>query len=163
MFCIYRPHFNGMKPALFERLPYNINFIGFKGTRLETWGTDRFSCSLSCTAVKGLKARRPRAIRRFISAAIEGSWRSSCLPGVTLDAGGDVEKWMAWQVWFLPWRNMISTSKVRLEGAWVAQSVKRPTSAQVTISRSVSSSPAPASVLTAQSLEPVWDSVSPSL
>ena len=48
-------------------------------------------------------------------------------------------------------------------GAGVAQSVKRPTSAQVTISRSVSSSPASGSVLTAQSLEPVSDSVSPSL
>ena len=50
-----------------------------------------------------------------------------------------------------------------LWGAWVAQSVKRPTSAQVMISRSVSSSPASGSVLTAQSLEPVTDSVSPSL
>ena len=48
-------------------------------------------------------------------------------------------------------------------GAWVAQSVKRPTSAQVMISRSVSSSPVSGSVLTAQSLEPVSDSVSPSL
>ena len=48
-------------------------------------------------------------------------------------------------------------------GAWVAQSVGQPTSAQVMISRSVSSSPASGSVLTAQSLEPVSDSVSPSL
>ena len=48
-------------------------------------------------------------------------------------------------------------------GAWVAQSVERPTSAQVTISRSVSSSPASGSVLTAQSPESVSDSVSPSL
>ena len=48
-------------------------------------------------------------------------------------------------------------------GAWVAQSVERPTSAQVMISWSVSSSPASGSVLTAQSLEPVSDSVSPSL
>uniref|UniRef100_A0A8C9M2M8 REST corepressor 1 n=1 Tax=Panthera tigris altaica TaxID=74533 RepID=A0A8C9M2M8_PANTA len=48
-------------------------------------------------------------------------------------------------------------------GAWVAQSVERPTSAQVTISRSVSSSPVSGSVLSAQSLEPVSDSVSPSL
>ena len=48
-------------------------------------------------------------------------------------------------------------------GTWVAQSVKRPTSAQVMISRSVSSSPASGSVLTARSLEPVSDSVSPSL
>ena len=37
------------------------------------------------------------------------------------------------------------------------------TSAQVMISWSVSSSPTSGSVLTAQSLEPAWDSVSPSL
>ena len=48
-------------------------------------------------------------------------------------------------------------------GAWVAQSVERPTLAQVMISWCVSSSPASGSVLTAQSLEPVSDSVSPSL
>ena len=46
---------------------------------------------------------------------------------------------------------------------WLAQSVKRQTSAQVMILRSVSSSPASGSVLTARSLEPVSDSVSPSL
>ena len=50
-----------------------------------------------------------------------------------------------------------------LWGAWVAQSVERPTSAQVVISRSVSSSPASGSVLTAQSLEPASDSVSSSV
>ena len=50
-----------------------------------------------------------------------------------------------------------------LRGAWVAQSVKHPTSAQVTISQSVSSSPASGSGLIAQSLEPVSKSVSPSL
>ena len=48
-------------------------------------------------------------------------------------------------------------------GAWVAQSVKCPTSAQVTISWSESSSPVSGSVLTARSLEPALDSVSPSL
>ena len=48
-------------------------------------------------------------------------------------------------------------------GAWVAQPVKRPTSAQVTISRFVGSSPTSGSVPTAQSLEPALDSVSPSL
>ena len=53
--------------------------------------------------------------------------------------------------------------KIHTRGAWVAQSVKRLTSAQVTISLPVSSSPALGSVLTAQSLEPVSDSVSPSL
>ena len=51
----------------------------------------------------------------------------------------------------------------RGRGAWVAQSVKRPTSAQVTISRYVSSSPALGSVLMAQSLQPASYSVSSSL
>ena len=45
----------------------------------------------------------------------------------------------------------------------MAQSVKHPTLAQVTISWFVSSSPVSDSVLTAQSLEPASDSVSPSL
>ena len=48
-------------------------------------------------------------------------------------------------------------------GLWMAQSVKRPTSVQVMISRFMSSSPTSGSVLTAQSLEPASDSVSPSL
>ena len=48
-------------------------------------------------------------------------------------------------------------------GAWVAQLVKRPSSAQVMISQCMSLSPALGSVLTAQSLEPASDSVSPSL
>ena len=43
--------------------------------------------------------------------------------------------------------------KLTARGAWVAQWVERPTSAQVMISRSVGSSPALGSVLTAQSLE----------
>ena len=50
-----------------------------------------------------------------------------------------------------------------LWGARVTQSVKRLTSAQLTISRFVGLSPARGSVLTAQSLEPASDSVSPSL
>ena len=48
-------------------------------------------------------------------------------------------------------------------GAWVAQSVGRPTSARIMIARSVSSSPTSGSVLTARGLEPTSDSVSPSL
>ena len=50
-------------------------------------------------------------------------------------------------------------------GAWVAQSVKCPmlAQAQVMTSRFMSSSPTLGSVLTAQSLESVLDSVSPSL
>ena len=46
---------------------------------------------------------------------------------------------------------------------WGAQSVGHPTSAQVMISLLMSSSPASGSVLTAWSLDPASDSVSPSL
>ena len=45
----------------------------------------------------------------------------------------------------------------------MAQLVERPTLAQVMISQSVSSSPVSGSVLITQNLEPVSDSVSPSL
>ena len=45
----------------------------------------------------------------------------------------------------------------------MGQSVEHPTSARVMISRFVSSSPTSGSVLTAQSLKPASDSVSPSL
>ena len=45
----------------------------------------------------------------------------------------------------------------------MAQSVERPTLAQVMISLFLSSSPTSGYVLTAQSLEPTSDSVSPSL
>ena len=48
-------------------------------------------------------------------------------------------------------------------GAWVAQSVKCLTSAQIMISQSLGSSLMLGSVLTAQSLEPTSDSASPSL
>ena len=58
---------------------------------------------------------------------------------------------------------LCATKSRMVWGAWEAQLVKRPTSAQVMILRSVSSSPASGSVLTAQSLEPASDSVSPSL
>ena len=52
---------------------------------------------------------------------------------------------------------------IATRGPGVAQLVKRLTSAQVMISRFMGSSPASGSVLTAQSLEPASDSVSPSL
>ena len=48
-------------------------------------------------------------------------------------------------------------------GIWVAPLVKQLTVAQVTILQFVSSSPVLGSVLTAQSLEPASDSVSPPL
>ena len=47
-------------------------------------------------------------------------------------------------------------------GAWVAQLVKYPTLAQVMISQFASSSHTTGSVLTARSLEPTLDLVSPS-
>ena len=49
------------------------------------------------------------------------------------------------------------------EGSWVAQLLKRGTSAQAMVSRSVSSRPASRSALTAQTPKPASDSVSPSL
>ena len=61
------------------------------------------------------------------------------------------------------YRFLTDLKTLRAWGTWVAQSVERPTSAPVMISQSVSSSPALGSVLTAQSLEPALDSVSPSL
>ena len=60
----------------------------------------------------------------------------------------------------LGWRDYL---KKRGGGVWVVQSVKRPTLAQVMISHLVDSSPTLGSVLTAQSLEPASDAVSPSL
>ena len=60
-------------------------------------------------------------------------------------------------------RTGLSEFKIRkTRGGWVAQSVKLPTSAQVMMSRFMGLSPASGSVLTAQSLEPALDSVSPS-
>ena len=58
-------------------------------------------------------------------------------------------------------KQVLKTREINDRGAWGAQSVKRPTSAQVMISWLVSSSPASGSVLTAQSLEPASGSVSP--
>ena len=54
-------------------------------------------------------------------------------------------------------------AKNTLWGAWVAQSVERPTSAQVITSWFVDLSPVSGSVLIAQTLEPASDSVSPAL
>ena len=58
---------------------------------------------------------------------------------------------------------MLQLEMSKTWGAGVAQLVKCPTSAQVMILRFVSLSPVSGSVLAAQSLEPAWDSVSPSL
>ena len=59
--------------------------------------------------------------------------------------------------------HIIASLKKSFWGAWGAQSVKPPTSAQVRISQFMGSSPTSGSALTAQSPEPASDSVSPSL
>ena len=61
------------------------------------------------------------------------------------------------------WAVLKSIDRKWERGAWVAQSVKHPTSAQVMISQSMISNPASGSVLTAQSLDSALDSVSSSL
>ena len=53
----------------------------------------------------------------------------------------------------LPWKSLCFFKKDHSRGTWVARSVRRPTLAQVMISRFVGSSPASGSVLTAQSLQ----------
>ena len=57
----------------------------------------------------------------------------------------------------------INILKIVNRGAWAAQPVKHPTSVQVMISQFMGLSPMSGSVLTAQSLEPALDSMSPSL
>ena len=57
----------------------------------------------------------------------------------------------------------LPASKTYYRGVWGAQSVECPTLAQVMISRFVGLSPESGSGLTAQSLEPTSDFVSPSL
>ena len=70
---------------------------------------------------------------------------------------------LSWKQTNQPDAKKFSDKSSTSRGAWVAQSVKRLTSAQVMISRFVSLSPVSGSVLTAQSPEPASDSVSPSL
>ena len=74
-----------------------------------------------------------------------------------------VKGFLIFTVFFSPLRNVNVMILIDFWGAWVAQLVRRPTLAQVTISWFVGLSPALGSVLTAQSLEPASDSVSPSL
>ena len=67
-----------------------------------------------------------------------------------------------WHLWLsVQTRSLFELKKDR--DVWVVQSVKHLTSAQVTTSRFMSSSPMSGSVLTGRSLEPASDSVSPSL
>ena len=58
---------------------------------------------------------------------------------------------------------MNELKELRIEGRLGGSVGWRPTSSQVVISRFMGSSPTSGSVLTAQSLEPVWDSVTLSL
>ena len=71
--------------------------------------------------------------------------------------------WGYYQLLIRPRTGILIMKLRESRGAWVAQSVKCPTLAQVMISLFVSSSSTSSSVLTAQELEPALDSVSPSL
>ena len=94
------------------------------------------------------------------TATLENSWgflkmlkiRLACNPAVPPPA-----------VYSRKFKIYIHTKYLHRRGAWVAQSVKHSTFAQVVISQLVRLSPASGCVLTAQSLEPALDSVSPSL
>ena len=65
--------------------------------------------------------------------------------------------------WKIPQQKNVRLGTYGFWGAWGAQSVERPASAQVTILQFVSSSPASGSAPTAQSLESASDSVPRSL
>ena len=58
---------------------------------------------------------------------------------------------------------MVLELRIRRRATWVAQLVKHPTLAYITIPQFKGSSPASGSVLTAQNLKPTSDSVFPSL
>ena len=89
---------------------------------------------------------------------------------VVRDIGEDIKNYnprkQLWKLDVVPcehWEGDKTDLKDDRRGAWVAQSVKRPTSAQVMIPCFMDSSPVSGSVLTDRSLEPASDSVSPSL
>ena len=122
--------------------------------------------------------RGKKQVRTQPSASLlRGLRRNPCCQPIDLEflASGTVRKQIAscpvggvlpWQ----PWRTNTGCTrqgkiflKLSSWGAWVAQSVKRLTSAQVVISQFMISSPTLGSVLTAQSLGPASDSVSASL
>ena len=104
----------------------------------------------------GVLFRRDTCTPMFIAAlsTIAKIWKEPKCPSM--------DEWIK-KMWYIYIHWNVTWQSKRMRGAWVAQSVKHPTSAQVMISQSMSSSPASGSVLTAQSLEPVSDSVSPSL
>ena len=104
-------------------------------------------CPPSCFQKAGW--RRPHAARRGEDT---GTHRDSWAPGRC-----------AHSIPSRPWDYAAFQGRGDFWGIRVAQSVKRLTSARVTISQCVSLSSASGSVLTAQSPEPASDSVSPTL
>ena len=77
--------------------------------------------------------------------------------------GGGERVWAVASVFPALRRKFLLIKTCRDRDAWVAQSVKHPTLAQVMISRFMGSSPVLGSLLTARCLEPASDSVSLSL
>ena len=88
----------------------------------------------------------------------QGSCQALYGPGIV-----SLHAWILYLALYKSSRHEEYLQKAAWWGAWVAQSVGHLTSAQVMISRPGSSNPMSGSVLTAQSLEPASDSLSPSL
>ena len=89
-----------------------------------------------------------------------------CCFSAFLLAVGPWARFLTREPWFPQFpicKNGDDNNRTDLRGTWVAQLVERPTLAQVMISWFMSSSPVSGSLMTAQSLEPASDSVSPSL
>ena len=116
-----------------------------KLSTIKSLGPDDFTGELYQTVKTGL---RPHLLKLFQNIKNDGK-----LPNSFYEAS----------ITLIPKPEQEPTKKENSRGAWVAQSVKQLTLAQVMTSRFVGSSPASGSVLTAWSLEPASDSVSPPL
>ena len=121
----------------------------------EAWGFHMSSCDKTLP--------RPRQARTLRAAVSHRGAPAHLLGNLRLRPRNVASTWHGQSQASFGWSDKCSLLNPFLGGAWVAQSVGRPTSAQVMISQSVSSSPASGSGLTARSLEPASDSVSPSL
>ena len=116
----------------------------------------QFSVDCGTQQTKGLALPADEALSDRVPAFIPSLWLGGLRP---------CDQFWSW-VARLHWAPVKTSLYLQFKppwGTWVAQVVERPTSAQVMISWVVGLSPASGSVLTAQSLEPASDSVSPSL
>ena len=126
---------------------------GSVGEACNSWfGLKSWSCSLW----------EIKPLLRLCAGSLEPPWDSRspslspciCICEIVATSGSGKHCWI---------QRKLMCLQVQFRGTWVAQSVKLLTLAQVMILRFMSSSPTSGSVLTAWILEPVSDSVSPSL